>query len=571
MVEKPVVPRPSSAVKVSIPRPDLPKKEPVKDEPPKNELIKMDAPKPEPPKQEPPKPEPPKQDLFSQVDKQIEMLSNQKPPKEEPIKPAPQKQQAPQPPKYTVPQYRVKMERVPPTKEAEILQQKQKLREWQQAAAQNSGKNDARLYKLMSEQYIAKEQCLKQKAETKIKAEEEIQKVLKEDRRIQGVMATTKQTVLQKNKEQKIKARQIENQDLDQTRIMSVVELEKQAYNTLTQMAREIEANDQKRAQEKLAVERKNQENIRMEWEAIEKNPRTRDQEMESELKNVPQKAEIVPFEQRFGLELFHRGLQPTAIKPVTSILRSPEQTVAQDWSARLPVAADPRANAAGSASKGSPSNQAVRPEPVFVLQVDLKAFLTYLNMMRSSPKIYSGIVQRKYIDLLDSLFCHKLTLRLYEEGKAALTEATKTLETIQPLAPLAFDAGLCVAAHIQAKRQAYERKVFGEDRSQQVLENVRRFVQLPEGAAIADCNLSTGSLNYEDILINLFASDGDVTRRNRIAMSKEGFSKCGFGVYQRSPKSPIFCTLLLADRNAQGKVGNIPKELLDDSGASKI
>lgn len=206
-----------------------------------------------------------------------------------------------------------------------------------------------------------------------------------------------------------------------------------------------------------------------------------------------------------------------------------------------------------------------------YILAVDVQAFLKHLNGLRSNPKSYSEIVRSKYLNMLDSMFYHKLTLRHYEEGKTAIDEAVKVLDSSKSRSDFSLDAGLCVAAHIQAKRQAYEMKVFGEDRASQVSENVRRFVNMPEGTPLADCNVSVQNLNYEDILINLFIGDGDLSRRNRTAIVREDFSKCGFGVFQRTKKSQIFCTLLLSGGKAQADKNKIPKDLLLDAGASSL
>ena len=223
------------------------------------------------------------------------------------------------------------------------------------------------------------------------------------------------------------------------------------------------------------------------------------------------------------------------------------------------------------AADQGTKTNSVDTLRTDYILAADPKAFLQLFNALRSNPKAYAEIIKLKYLNMLDPFFCHKTTLRTYEEGKAALSEAVKALESQAAASAVTLDAGLCVAAHIQAKRQAYEKRVFGEDRASQVAENVGRFAQLPQGSELADCNVSTQVLNYEDIMINLFVSDGDMSRRNRSAMAKEGFSKCGFGIFQRTKKSPIFCTLILASKNAQGDKSKIPKDLLQDASASQL
>lgn len=206
-----------------------------------------------------------------------------------------------------------------------------------------------------------------------------------------------------------------------------------------------------------------------------------------------------------------------------------------------------------------------------YIVQVEIKTFLQLYNTLRSTPTSYAEIIRTKYLNMLDPFFCHKQTLRTYEEGKAAIDEAVKCLETQPGLSGLTVDVGLCVAAHIQAKRQAYEKKVFGEDRYAQMSMNVGRFAKVPQGSPLADCNVSVQNLNYQDILVNLFISDGDVSRRNRIAMVNKEFTKCGFGLFQRTKKSQIFCTLILAGAGIQGDKSKIPKELLQDAGALQL
>ena len=129
-----------------------------------------------------------------------------------------------------------------------------------------------------------------------------------------------------------------------------------------------------------------------------------------------------------------------------------------------------------------------------YILAVDAKAFLQQLNALRSGPKQFAELIRKKYLNMLDNFYCHRLTLRQYAEGKTALGDAVKVLESNPQLPALTFDAGLCVAAHIQAKSRL-TKKVFGEQRACQVIENVRRFAKIADGAPLADCNVTVQNL----------------------------------------------------------------------------
>ena len=201
---------------------------------------------------------------------------------------------------------------------------------------------------------------------------------------------------------------------------------------------------------------------------------------------------------------------------------------------------------------------------------VDFRVFLQLINTFRTSPRNLAEVITVKYLHMIDSTSCHKATLRQYEEGCLAFTEAVSLLASQPPLALLLLDPGLCAAAHAQARRQAFEQRVFGEDKENQAVENIKKFMQA-DSSQIADCSTSVSALNYEDMLVSLFVSDGDAARSNRLAMTKGGFSKCGLGVYQRSSKGPLFCTLILADKNVQRNKTEIPRDLLEESGASKL
>lgn len=206
-----------------------------------------------------------------------------------------------------------------------------------------------------------------------------------------------------------------------------------------------------------------------------------------------------------------------------------------------------------------------------YLLEVDLDKFLAALNSLRTSPKNFSGILRNKYLNMLDSMSCHRTTLRLYEEGKSVIAEAVKTLENVPNLNGLKLDAGLCVAAHLQAKRQAYEMKVYGVGRESEVLPNLSRFAKVPEGAVVKDCNLKTLVLDYEDIIANMYISDNDSSRRNRLSLVQDGVTKAGLGIFQKTKKSPIFCCVMLSGNEVQGNKSQIPKDLLNDAGASKL
>lgn len=271
-------------------------------------------------------------------------------------------------------------------------------------------------------------------------------------------------------------------------------------------------------------------------------------------------------FSTRWKEELDRRGVSSEKkTYDATSLTNHLNSSLSPTLKNELAVVPNP---AAEQGNKG-PSVDALRTD--YILQVDVQQFLKMFNDLRTSPKTYSEIIRTKYLNMLDPFFCHKLTLRNYEEGKTAIDEAVRALETQKALSGLSLDPGLCVAAHIQAKRQAYEKKVFSEDRASQMAENVKRFVNVPQGCPLADCNVSVQNLNYEDVLINLFIGDGDVSRRNRTAMAKEDFSKCGFGIFQRTKKSQIFCTLILTGKAAQTDKSKIPKDLLQDAGASQL
>lgn len=273
-------------------------------------------------------------------------------------------------------------------------------------------------------------------------------------------------------------------------------------------------------------------------------------------------------FATRWQQEMSSRGISsssqfydPTDLKNMLANSGGISPSLQQELSVQSHPAIDPQNSADAIDS--------IRAE--YILPVDVKAFLQHLNALRSSPKSFATVIREQYLRKLDSSFIHLLTFKQYEEGKTALAEAEKALESQQNLPSITLDAGLCATAHLQAKRQAYEKSVFGPERHSQMLDSLHRFSEVSEGNLVIDCNLLTQNLNYQDILVNFFVGDGDVSRRGRNSLSNTVFTKCGFGVYQRTKRSPIFCTLILADKSVTTNKNDIPADLLTDAGAANL
>lgn len=451
-----------------------------------------------------------------------------------------------------------------PTREQELAYYKQQMNERKMVAEKKNQEQQAEVVRLQIREIQAKELAFKDQAKAKLMNELKFQKELARDEAIQEKIRAKVRESKQRKDGLPTQIRRMETSDIQKTRIEIVKEYETKASNTLSSRGKEIEAADQRKAQETMSTERQHTEIKRSEISQLEQKPREIDQFIDSQLSRLPNRQEMMTFNERFSTELSHRGLN-SEIKSVTSILYPTEDSGRKDWNNIKPLTVE--FQAAGVANKAGPSQKAVSG----LIPVDLRSALNTLNLMRASPRDYSQIVRVRYLNNLDSLNCHKITLRQYEEGRGAILEAVKVLESMEPMAPLVFDAGLCVAAHVQAKRQAYERRVFGEERAQACIENVAKFASLPQGALLLDCNVEATTLAYEDIFVNMFIGDGDASRRARNAMMKPGMAKCGFGVFQRTANGPLFCTLILADRNVQGNKGQIPADLLQQSCANQV
>lgn len=228
-------------------------------------------------------------------------------------------------------------------------------------------------------------------------------------------------------------------------------------------------------------------------------------------------------------------------------------------------------------AVQNNPNNEAKNSNNIdsmrtdYIIEAHPTEFLKLLNSLRSSPKTFSTIIKDKYLDKLDPMFIHRTTFHQYLEGKVALIEAEKMLDQQSHLPEFILDPTLCAVAHLQAKRQAFERKVYGEERFPEFLSNIRRFATVDEGTDVIDCNIEVQNLNLEDVIVNLFVDDGNFSRRNRTAISNSHFVKCGFGVFQKTKKSPIYCSLVLATQKIHADKTKVPKELLQDSGVAYL
>ena len=206
-----------------------------------------------------------------------------------------------------------------------------------------------------------------------------------------------------------------------------------------------------------------------------------------------------------------------------------------------------------------------------YLLPVIVSDFVSQINEMRTNPAKYATMIKSKYLNMIDTMLCHKITMRQYSEGKASIRDAVKCLEGLTATGSLTADAALCVTAHIQAKRQAFERKVYGPDRELEMKANLKRFGTSQRDTLVLDCNLNVSTLNYQDIVANLMISDGDLTRRNRQCLTRSDAVKVGVGIYQRNQRAPIFCTIILAGSSFSGNKSIIATDLLNDSGASGL
>lgn len=206
-----------------------------------------------------------------------------------------------------------------------------------------------------------------------------------------------------------------------------------------------------------------------------------------------------------------------------------------------------------------------------YLVPVSVKEFIEQVNSLRSGSQVYSKMLKNKYLIMLDSMSCHKLSFRQYEEGKAAISEAIKAAEGMGAIPQLKPEVALFAAAHIQAKRQAFEQKVYGSGREPEIRSNIRRFAKVPEGSNLGDCNVKVQALNYEDIVANMFICDGDVSRNGRGALSNKEITKIGLGVYQRTKRSALFCCVVLGNDKISANKGEILKELLQDSGSAGL
>lgn len=194
-----------------------------------------------------------------------------------------------------------------------------------------------------------------------------------------------------------------------------------------------------------------------------------------------------------------------------------------------------------------------------------------HLNKVRTSPQDYSTHLSHNYVDMLDLSSCHAKSLKLYEEGLFGIVEAAGFLQNQQAIGKLTVDASLCVAAHFQAKKQAQERKTFGEDRRSQALQNLRKFATVSDDSEVAFCNASTNFVNFEDIVANLVISDGDLSRSSRLNLTNESFSKVGIGMFQKTSKSPLFCCVILASSKVTGNAGKIDSNLFKQAHAENL
>lgn len=215
--------------------------------------------------------------------------------------------------------------------------------------------------------------------------------------------------------------------------------------------------------------------------------------------------------------------------------------------------------------------SQVSQPAPKHILPANVSEFVKLVNDARSNPAGMAAKLRQKYANMLDDSNRHRLTAKHYAEGQTAISEAAGHLQTMAALGQLTSDAGLCVAAHLQAKMQAKTRKLMVDDRGTNVLLNLKRFANVPDGSVVVDCNLSIDALRYEDILANLIIADGDFLRSSRLALLDKDMAKIGVGVYQSTPNSEIFCTVIVTGNQVVGKKAEISKELLQDAGVANL
>ena len=347
-------------------------------------------------------------------------------------------------------------------------------------------------------------------------------------------------------------------QKLDDLKKLSEKATENERENTLKQAmskTSDIEGQEKKKAEASAKLKQEDDEKVKKEILEIQKKAQDEDKKLQDQM--APSKQiktnSTDDFAERWNSELAHRGLQPSDSRFGVNSFIIPELGSFDNSNASVMLlkSSTNNPNETGAANPAKVPKDANNSSPPIII-ADVAKFAAILNELRSSPKKYSSILQNKFVGMIDDLGCHKVTLRHYEEGKISFIEARNVLQNLAPLAVLTVDAGLCVAAHLQAKKQAQQRKVFGEGREPQVEENIKNWVQLPTGTEFTDCNISSQSLNYEDLVLNLFANDGDSSRHNRTSLTKEGFSKMGFGIYQRSKNSPIFATVILSGKQAQ-------------------
>jgi hypothetical protein len=354
-----------------------------------------------------------------------------------------------------------------------------------------------------------------------------------------------------------------EKNDLDKTRDAVFQEVAQKSAKKAT----EDKASKAKSQSEALQESNK----LKEEREKLMKVDQKFEQEVDYMLKRSNPKEYSVSFSERFNLELMHRGAKETDLESIMSIFHEAHTALPSDWT----VMADSAEVNSRSYSQAAMSKQGgINPVESKTVNYDLNHLLKILNDARTKPLDFAGVLRAKYLLMLDSLSCHKTTLRAYTEGKFSILAAIKDLETQSPLSKLQLDSSLCVAAYVQARRQALEGQVMDQNRSGQVLANLKRFAAVPDGAVVTHANLATTVVASEDIVANLLISDGDLSRRNRKALVGMEAKKVGVGLYRKTAAGPVYVAVILADDKVQGGKGsesqNKVKDLMKEAWDSK-
>lgn len=172
-------------------------------------------------------------------------------------------------------------------------------------------------------------------------------------------------------------------------------------------------------------------------------------------------------------------------------------------------------------------------------LKTDIKTFTEIINEVRGNPQKYAQIVATKYLAKFDGT-THVPSQRVYSEGPEAFAELRNLLQSMQPLAYLTVDAGLTAIALLKAKRLAQINRIqpFSDSEFSRWLPNYNT------GVGVRGASVSVSKPNYEDIVINLLAGDGDHSRSAQLALLQPGFCNIGVAVFRKSNLSDVFASV---------------------------